>query len=352
MKKILLIDDDEDIHIHTRVIIEKAGYNFLSSFSGDEGLTKIKKENPDLIILDCLLPDKNGIQIYNALKKRPDYREYCDSPVVMLTGVGHSKHEIRYLLERGLNAYLEKPFGRKELLNIIENIFVTSEIKTRSEQLKNAIENTKNFLENLIQCCPVIIITTDVFGNITYTNKMITEVLGYDEKELIGKSLGVLLNSNRNLIKEMLSNDSPQSTLGTSEFGVEAKSGEIVPIALTCRYLRDHNENTCGLLAIAQDLSAQKQLEKELLEKERLTAIAESVVTINHKINNPLTPILGNVQLIRKDAAQLKKGHKRKLEIIEINAKKISEIIRNFNQLANLSANAKKYYGKTNMLEI
>ena len=91
-------------------------------------------------------------------------------------------------------------------------------------------------------------------------------------------------------------------------------------------------------------------MEQELLEKERLTAITESLATINHQINNPLTPILGNVQLLLKDRNQMDSRHVKKLDVIKNNATKISEIIKKFNRLS--EPIRQRYYDDINMLDI
>ena len=70
MKKIIiLVDDDETIHLQTKVILEKAGYDFISAFSADDGFEKIKVTQPDLIILDYLMPEKSGIELYKQLRE-------------------------------------------------------------------------------------------------------------------------------------------------------------------------------------------------------------------------------------------------------------------------------------------
>ncbi|MFQ5822910.1 MAG: response regulator [bacterium] len=349
-KKILLIDDDKDIHEHIRIIMEKAGYQFSSAFNGNDGLEKIISEKPDLIILDFMMPKKNGSETFEEFLTHSRYRNFRNIPVIMLTAISQSQDEIKRLLQRGLNAYLEKPFGHKELLNIIENTFVTNEIKIRNNKLKKAIENAKNFLENLIASCPVAIITTDIEGKITFINKGAEDILGYRSDEILKISFNSLLLSGKNFHMEMLNNINPFTPMVTKELYIKSKYGKGIPMGITYSYLKDHNENVLGLLVVGQDLTNQKRLEKELLEKERLTAITEALATINHKINNPLTPIIGNIQLLRKDENQFQESHIKKLEIIELNAKKIFNIIQKFNQIT--SPIRKKYYGKTHMLDI
>lgn len=349
-RKILLIDDDPDIHERIRIIMGKAGYQFCSAYNGNDGLNKIVTEKPDLIILDYMMPEKNGRETYEEFLTDPRYRNYQNIPVIMLTAVSQSQDEIKHLLQLGLNAYLEKPFGHKELLNIIENTFVTNEIKLKNSELKKAIENSKNFLENLIASCPVAIITTDIEGRITFYSKGAEDIFGYRSEEVLGSSIASLISPGNNIQLTMLKNINPFTPMVTKEIYFKSKYGKRIPMGVTFSYLKDHDENVLGLLVVGQDLTTQKRLEKERVEKERLTAITEALATINHQINNPLTPILGNIQLLRKEEEHFQARHVKKLEIIEVNAKRIFDIIQKFNQITRPLR--KQYYGKTNMLDI
>lgn len=349
-KTVLLIDDDDDIHSHLRILLTTAGYNFISATSGDDGLQKILSNDPDLIILDYLMPDRNGADVFDLIKKSEKFEAHRNTPVIMLTAANQSSQKVRLLLEYGLNAYLEKPFGNKELLNVITNTIITNDINTRNALLRKATEHSKNFLESLVESCPVAIVTFALNGVITFANKATEDILGYRSSELVGDSIHELLGTHASdLIKKFGEEIIPLGGL-TAAIHVKCQSGRVIPMGVTLSYLKNQLDEVHGLLLVAQDLSLQKQLESELLEKERLAAIAESAATINHEINNPLTPILGNIQLIRKEDDLLSDDHKRKLEIIETNVRKISSIIQKFNQISN--PESKPYYGETSILKI
>lgn len=349
-RQILLIDDDKDVHTHIQIVLQKAGHNLISAFDGKEGLKKVLSFNPDLIILDYLMPKKDGDETFNELKKSQQYKKHSDIPVIMLTAANQPNERIKHLLEAGLNAYLEKPFGNKELLNVIENIFITNKIKIRKSTLRKAIENSKNFLENLIESCPIAIITCGLDGKITFASKGIEDILGYLASEVLDKSVYEVLGTSEEVLTKRLENTEGINEFVINGIYVETKSGIQIPMGITNSYLRDQDGDIQGLLFVGQDLSAQKQLEKELLEKERLTAITQSFATINHEINNPLTPILGNIQLIRKEDNLLSDDHIKKLEIIESNVRKISDIVQKFNGIS--KPIEKTYYENSNIFEI
>ncbi len=84
VKKVLVIDDDENIVRFLTVALEEGGYKPLGACNGKDGLEKIKTENPDLIILDVMMPKKTGFTLFKQLRRSDEYK---DLPVIMVTGV-------------------------------------------------------------------------------------------------------------------------------------------------------------------------------------------------------------------------------------------------------------------------
>ena len=115
VKRILIIEDEKDIVRLLKYNLEKEGYETLAASDGEAGLALARKENPDLVILDLMLPKLDGIQLCRAL--RQDSRV----PVLMLTA---KKEELDRVLglEIGADDYMTKPFSVRELLARIKTI--------------------------------------------------------------------------------------------------------------------------------------------------------------------------------------------------------------------------------------
>jgi nitrogen-specific signal transduction histidine kinase len=167
---------------------------------------------------------------------------------------------------------------------------------------------------------------------------------------LIGKKFNDLVKLPKEDFRRLVEKTKESGAFVNEEVTAVSLSGGVVPIGLTFSVLEDNSRDVIGFLILGQDLSDRKKLERELVEKERLAAITESLATINHQINNPLTPILGNVQLILSEKKTLAQNHIHKLHIIETNARKISEIIKKFNQVT--EPIRRKYYDNANMLDV
>ncbi len=120
-KKILIVDDDPDL-VHTAtMMLESKHYDVSAAYGGIEGFQKAKSENPDLIILDVMMPDKDGYAVCKDLKADP---ELCDIPVLLLTAVVSHIPTTRYTRQMGLETeaddYLDKPIEPEVLIERIE----------------------------------------------------------------------------------------------------------------------------------------------------------------------------------------------------------------------------------------
>lgn len=117
-KKILLVDDEADIVALVETRLKANGYQVISALDGQAGLAMAKKEKPDLIILDLMLPKMIGYKVCGLLKK--DVR-YAKIPIILFTAKAQEE-DFQLGQEVGANAYITKPFHPQELLAKIEEL--------------------------------------------------------------------------------------------------------------------------------------------------------------------------------------------------------------------------------------
>ncbi|OGN99502.1 MAG: hypothetical protein A2Y58_03285 [Chloroflexi bacterium RBG_13_51_52] len=117
--KILVVDDDPDILDAISMILESQGYTVATARDGIEGLATLKAENPDLMILDLMMPKMDGFAVCKELQD-PRWAKYKDIPILILTSVREEASRRRYELETGLELdvddYVEKPMSPDVLL--------------------------------------------------------------------------------------------------------------------------------------------------------------------------------------------------------------------------------------------
>jgi len=121
--KVLLVDDDHDFVEATRMVLESKPYEVLVAYDGDEGLAKARKEKPDLIILDVIMPVKDGFTAAEQLKKDPELKNI---PVIMLTSFSQKKGETSISVGQGMTLdtedYVDKPVTPQELLKKVDKL--------------------------------------------------------------------------------------------------------------------------------------------------------------------------------------------------------------------------------------
>ncbi|MBI2910450.1 MAG: response regulator [Chloroflexi bacterium] len=127
--KILIVDDDPDIREAVSAILESQDYQVVQAADGEEGLAMLKEVQPDLMILDLLMPRMDGFAVCKALQD-PRWSKYAKAPILMLTSIREEASRRRYELETGLaldvDDYVEKPIAPAALLQRVQKLLKKS----------------------------------------------------------------------------------------------------------------------------------------------------------------------------------------------------------------------------------
>ncbi len=340
-KKILIVDDDANQHKINHYYFTKHGFEVVSAYNGEEGLKKVLSERPALILLDFMMPGMNGDQFLYLLLNDPQYKDVSRTPVVMLTAAGHERSFVERLMERGLSAYLQKPFGEHELINVVENVLVNHEKYVHQEQNIENLRESLDFLSNILQNFPGIIFTTSLDGRISFFTEGSNPMLETPKTSILGRLIFDIFDIQPHELQSMLSRLKNDNTAITIETVLRDHDSRTIPVELSLSIFRDKNGHIAGILGLVKDLTLVKKLEQEKIEKERMTAIVQAMATVNHEINNPLTPILGNLELIMEEAHLLPDSIRTRLKNIQENARRIAE---NVQKMRNISRPVFKQY--------
>ena len=116
-KRILLVDDDREIIESVRIALEGAGYEILVARDGNQGLALAEHENPDLVILDMMMPKRSGFLVLEKLRRtRP-----VPMRIIMVTANEGSRHKA-YAETLGVDDYIRKPFPMDRLLDSVSRL--------------------------------------------------------------------------------------------------------------------------------------------------------------------------------------------------------------------------------------
>lgn len=117
--KIMVVDDEPDVVDLVKLVLESDGFDVVMAYSGKEALDKIGQEMPDLVLLDIMMPQMDGWEVYSRIRANPKTK---DIPVAMLTAKSQSIDKMIGLHVVKVDDYITKPFGRSELLERVKRI--------------------------------------------------------------------------------------------------------------------------------------------------------------------------------------------------------------------------------------
>jgi DNA-binding response OmpR family regulator len=115
---VLIADDDPEILSLLSIRLNRAGYEVVEAADGEETLTKLRERYPDLVVLDVMMPGKNGWEVAKEIRKDPRFEHVG---IIMLTAIGEKINEMTSPLY-GADAYIDKPFEFAELESNIRQV--------------------------------------------------------------------------------------------------------------------------------------------------------------------------------------------------------------------------------------
>ncbi len=364
--KILAIDDNRDNLISIKAIIsEVLPQSFVyTELSGQRGIETARYNDPDVILLDIVMPGMDG---YHVCKKIKADEQLSEIPVIFLTALNGDKHSRILALEAGGEAFLAKPVDSTELkaqilamLKIREaakykrdkRLQLEELVQKRTEELKNANTAALNLLEDLntekeklkllnhaVEASSVSVIITDALGHIHYVNPYFTEHTGYSSEEVFGKRLRMLntgklsVSDHEELWSAILSGKE-----WVGEYQNRKKNGELYWENAVISPILNSKGKVINFVAINEDITEKKKILEELLvakekaeESDRLKSAF--LANMSHEIRTPMNGILGFASLLKEPKLSGEQQQKY-IQIIEKSGARMLNII---NDIVNIS---------------
>jgi PAS domain S-box-containing protein len=264
-RKVLFVDDDPDMLEIGGIILKKAGYEYASATSGQAGLNMMTREPPNLVILDYMMPGMDGHEFIRQLAQNHRYKSLRETPIVMLTAANEEDVNRQELFEMGLSAFLLKPFGNRELLNVIDNVFILNDLRQKNKELVEQVKRTEYKYQDLIENASDLIFTLDLEGNFVFINRRLNSSVGYDRDDWIGQKFPDLVVADD---KEIAQVNFEQAINGKSrifEVSVRPDPVTYVYLAINMNPIFERGK-IVGCVAIARNITDKKTLEGQLIE--------------------------------------------------------------------------------------
>ncbi len=124
VRKVVCIEDEQEMIELVRLILSRQNIEVVGALGGAEGLEKIAEEDPDLVLLDLMMPEMDGWEVYQKMKSSEEMRGI---PVIVVTAKAQSIDRVLGLHIARVDDYITKPFGPQELLDSVRRIMEKSE---------------------------------------------------------------------------------------------------------------------------------------------------------------------------------------------------------------------------------
>ncbi len=305
--KVLLIEDEESIRTLLCLSLNKKGLRMIAAEDGLKGLEVFKRERPSIVITDVKMPGMDGIEVLKRVRElEPDTR------VIVITGHGDMETAIK-ALKLDASDFISKPIKVDALMLAVkraeETLWVKSKLREYTGNLERKVmEATQElreaaaFQKNLIESSIDGIIGIDRSGTILIFNRAAETLTGFKSEDVINRASITEIYHPSSVAREVKKKMYGSDYGGTGrvlnlEVAVNNKNGQAVPIRLSATLLYKNGEEI-GSVGFFQDLSPIKRLQKELIEKERLSAIGQTVAGMGHYIKNILNGLEGGIYMV------------------------------------------------------
>ena len=259
--KILCVDDDPDLlSIHSEML-RSAGYEVICATTGHECLTLAKKEHPDLILLDVVLPDIDGFDVCKQIKSD---RELFGIYIILISGKEISSETQAKGLEAGADGYIVRPVSGRELLARVQAMIRLKQAETDQREM-----NVK--LNTLIDSIPDAIFFKDMQKRHILVNKAVERITVLKREHILGKTSEQILPPD---LAEMCRKSDQEVIKRRESIRIEDsitdKKGETIFLDTIKTPIFDKQGNMTGIVGIRRDITERKLAEEKLIESENM----------------------------------------------------------------------------------
>jgi PAS domain S-box-containing protein len=282
--RLFLIEDDDDVALLIRKHLERVGHQVTACRSAADALIVLGQNTFDLVLLDQKLPDMSGLDLLHTLT-----REGLAVPVLMVTGKG-DVHLATRVLQAGALDYIVKDPGLAFLGELPKRV---AESVTR-----HRLEQMNRLLVQSLESARDGIMITDLQGTILNVNQALESLTGYSRRELLGQTPRLLRSGAHSpsvyteLWGTILARCSWQGELTNRR-----KDGSLYQASITISPIVDVHGRLTHFVGIQRDVTATKQLERQLLQAQKMQSVGTLAGGVAHEFNNLLAGINGYAAL-------------------------------------------------------
>jgi len=203
---------------------------------------------------------------------------------------------------------------------------------TERRALERELKRQEEFRRHLLESFPDLILVFDLKGRYTFVSPRIAELLGYGPEHLMGKSVDDADATAPQLAELYRGVASGKSALASSEYGTRHRDGSWRTMLGVASPLLDAEGKLAGVIISVRDVTIEKKMEQQIIQSERLAAMGQMIGGFAHELNNPLTVILGNAELLQE--MDTSPGAQKPIAALRQEARRAADLVRNLQDFA------------------
>jgi len=203
---------------------------------------------------------------------------------------------------------------------------------TEKREMERKLAQQEEFQRRMLNSFPDLILVVDLEERYAFVNSRSRDLLGYEPSEMLGKKISDLEDHSSELVLLYRNVISGQQASGSAEFGARHRDRSWHTMRATGRQLFDTEGKVSGAIISVRDITLERKLEQQVVQSERLAAMGAMIGGIAHELNNPLTTILGNSDLLLDSATE--EGARKRIGLLQQDARKAAEIVKNLTYFA------------------
>jgi PAS domain S-box-containing protein len=314
--QILIVDDEIRMCESIKILLGGRNYRIQTYSSATDAMSWLESNPCDLILLDLMMPEMNGYQFLDHVKK-----SHPDVTVIMMTGHASIESAVE-ALKRGAHDYFGKPFEHDELIKRVENALDQRRLRAERDIFRKKLESSEERYRYLVEHSPDIIFTLGEKGEFLFVNDTVESLLGYESSSLQGKDFSIIVHGD-DLEKvraffEVARKGKPLSDCMEVRLcyrtspanGVDCCIVELRASAME-EFSVEKSGKIHGIYGVARDITERRRTEEEkklleaqLRQAQKMEAIGTLAGGIAHDFNNLLMAIQGNASLMLFDLDQ------------------------------------------------
>ncbi len=220
---------------------------------------------------------------------------------------------------------------------------------TDKRRMERQLAQQEEFRRRLLESFPDLILVVDLEERYTFVSSRSRDLLGYEPADMIGKKISSLEDHSPDLAALYQTVASGQQGFGSAEYGARHRNGSWRTMRAAASQLADDEGKITGVIVSVRDITVERKLEEQVVQSERLAAMGAMIGGVAHELNNPLTTILGNSELLLDNVSD--EPARKRIALLQQDARKAAEIVKNLTYFSRPPAPGKSKINLTEVVE-